>query len=74
MSLDLEKGYTRIALQRSGRRVHELPAGGPHAVVRGERDTLCGRVVRARLSFPLGMGETLCADCAAELEKLESST
>jgi hypothetical protein len=78
MSLDLEKGYTRTEIRRGGlaagrQRQREMPAGDPHAVVRGEGDTLCGQVVRVRLPFPLGMGETLCPECAKEMEKLESA-
>lgn len=50
-----------------------LPDGYPHAVRTGEQDTLCGRMVRTRLPFPLGMGEELCPDCAELVKELEAA-
>lgn len=77
MSLDLEKGYTRTEISpggiAAGRQVRrEIPAGDAHAVTRGERDTLCRRVVRMRLPWPPGSMENLCPECAEELARLES--
>jgi hypothetical protein len=73
--MDLEKGYTRTRLHRGGlaarrQRQREKPDGDPHAVISGERETLCGQVVRTRAQWPPGSMETLCSDCADELAKL----
>ena len=76
MTMDLERGYTSVRLQQSGvrGRMHEIPDGEPHAVVRGARDTLCGRVVRARLPWTtVPMEEALCPDCAELAQELESA-
>jgi hypothetical protein len=79
VSLDLERGYTSVRLHRGGiaagrQRVREIPEGGPHAVVRGEREALCGVMVRQqpRLQWPVGSMEKLCPRCAEELGKLGS--
>jgi hypothetical protein len=75
--LDLERGYTSVRLHRGGiaagrQRVREIPEGGPHAVVRGEREALFGVMVREqpRLQWPPGSMETPCPRCEEELQKL----
>lgn len=78
MSLDLEKGYTRTKLHEGGlaagrQRMREMPDGDPHAVISGERATLCGRIVRVRMPWPPSPSfEQLCPRCASELQKLEA--
>lgn len=78
MSLDLEKGYTGTEIRQGGlaagrQRQREMPAGDPHAVIRGEQESLCHRMIRARLPRPPGSMETLCTECGQELAKLESA-
>ena len=76
MSMDLEKGYTSASVQRSGvrERMQEIGEGEAHAVIRGDRDTLCGQLVRKRASWPPGsMEEPLCPQCAELAQELESA-
>lgn len=80
MIMDLERGYTSISLHQGGlaagrQRMYEIPDGDPHAVVRGERETLCGVLVRdqPRLPWPWGSMERPCPRCAELAQELESA-
>ena len=75
MTLHLETGYTSVRLQRVGAGGHmpEVPDGEPHMVIKGDRETVCGRVVRARQAGPPSRNERPCPDCIERLQEVDSA-
>lgn len=79
--MDLVRGYTSVKARQGGLgggRLHPrardvLPEGPPHAVIRGESESLCGRAVIHFLEWPPSSFEKLCPRCAEERDKLEAS-
>jgi hypothetical protein len=78
VSLDLEKGYTSVKPYQGGlaagrQRTRQIGGGNAHAVRPGERDTLCGRMVRLREGhWPPVSFETACPRCAELVQELEA--
>ena len=80
MSLDLEKGYTRVTRHQGGLaagrpRVREIGAGDVHAVRPRQQVALCGVTVlpRPRDPWRVGSMETLCPGCEPRVRELEAA-